>query len=286
MDKFSATWVSHSSINDFIKCPRLYFLKNVYKDAKSNHKITLMSPPLALGQVAHEVLEGLSVLPRAERFRESLIEKLDKVWERISGERGGFLNDDNEYLYKKQAQEMMRRVMNNPGPLERMAVKIKADLPHYWLSEEEQIILCGKVDWLEYLEDTKSVHIIDFKTGKNEEVDDSLQLPIYLLLVKNCQEWPVLGVSYWYLALRDNMENQELPDEKEAYEKVIKIAREIKLARQLKNFKCPKDGCFACEPFERILRGEAKCVGVNEYNADVYILPEINEHSDKASIIL
>src|ERR1035437_4279352 len=33
-DKFNAVWVSHSSIGDFLKCPRLYYLHNVYKNDK------------------------------------------------------------------------------------------------------------------------------------------------------------------------------------------------------------------------------------------------------------
>ena len=63
-DKYTAYWVSHSSINDFLKCPRAYFLKNVYKDPKTGRKIKLISPPLALGQAVHEVVESLSVLTK------------------------------------------------------------------------------------------------------------------------------------------------------------------------------------------------------------------------------
>ena len=62
-DKFKAIWLSHSSIADYLKCPRLYFLRNVYKDPITNHKITVMNPHLALGQIVHEVVESLSILP-------------------------------------------------------------------------------------------------------------------------------------------------------------------------------------------------------------------------------
>ena len=55
-------------------------------------------------------------------------------------------------------------------------------------SPEENIILCGKIDWLKYNEDTDSVCIIDFKTGKHDENGESLQLPIYQLLLKNLQK--------------------------------------------------------------------------------------------------
>jgi len=43
------------------------------------------------------------------------------------------------------------------------------------------------VDWLEYKEETDSVRIIDFKTGKFDEDPDSLQLPIYYLLATHTQ---------------------------------------------------------------------------------------------------
>ena len=187
-DKFSAVWVSHTSIRMFRECPRAYYLGNIYRDPLTNHKIKIMSPPLALGQAVHEVIESLSVLPAAKRMNESLVLKLDTVWEKVSGKNGGFVDIDTEHQYKTRGQEMLRRVMNHPGPIVNPAVKIKQDLPYYWLSEEDNIILCGKLDWLEYLPDTDGVHIIDFKTGKRNEDPTSLQLPIYHLLAHHCQK--------------------------------------------------------------------------------------------------
>jgi ATP-dependent helicase/DNAse subunit B len=271
-DKFSAVWVSHSSIGDFLKCPRAYFLKNIYKRAETGHKITLMSPPLALGQTVHEVLEGLSVLPTEERFREPLLQKFNQVWEKVSGKKGGFGSDEQEQKYKQRGEAMLRRVMAHPGPVANLAVKIKMDLPHYWLSEEDGIILCGKIDWLEYAPDTDTVRIIDFKTGKNEEDGTSLQLPIYALLVTNCQKRQATGVGYWYLDRDNELTEADLPDLDEAREKILKIAKEIKLARKLNLFKCPHQGCAFCKPLETVVRGEAELVGTNEYNADVFVL--------------
>ncbi|MEA3355385.1 MAG: PD-(D/E)XK nuclease family protein [Patescibacteria group bacterium] len=272
-DKYSATWVSHSSISDWLICPQAYFLKNVYKDPKTNHKISLISPPLALGSAVHEVIEGLSILPVNKRFDESLIAKFDKVWEKFSGEKGGFINEGEENRYKEKGKEMLRKVMKNPGPLKNLAVKIQMDLPHYWLSEKDNIILCGKIDWLEYLEKEDKVHIIDFKTGKKSEQSESLQLPIYYLLVTNTQKRPVKKASYWYVNLDKKPVEQKLPNIKKAKEKILKIAKEIKLARQLERFKCPTNGCRACKQMKRIINGEGKLVGVDNIRRDVYILP-------------
>lgn len=287
-DKYTAVWVSHSSISDFLRCPRAYYLKNVYKDPKTNHKIKLMSPPLALGSAVHEVLESLSVLARDKRFAEPLLARFDRVWEKLSGKRGGFFDTDTEYKYKVRGQEMLKRVEKHPGPIAKQAVKIQQDLPFFWLSEEDNIILCGKIDWLEYLPESDSVHIVDFKTGKTDEDGESLQLPIYHLLVHNCQKRKVTKASYWYLERNDDLSEQALPDLAEAEAKVLAIARDMKLARQLERFKCPAgaDGCRDCRPLEAILRREGEFVGNDDFNADVYILPRAVATTAETSVIL
>jgi ATP-dependent helicase/DNAse subunit B len=285
-DKYSAVWVSHTSMSDFLKCPRAYFLKNVYKDPKTGHKMQLMAPALALGQAVHEVIESLSVLPTQKRFSESLLDKYERAWKKVTGVRGGFTDSALEATFKEQGAQMLRRVMQHHGPLDNLAVKIQEDLPHYWLSEEDGIILCGKVDWLEYQPSTESVHIIDFKTSKSEEQESSLQLPIYHLLVHNTQKYTVSGASYWYLRMADEPVEKELPDLEEAHEQILEIAKKMKLARKLELFKCKTDGCFACTPMERVLRGEAEFVGLNQYRQDVYILPSNRSVEPHESVIL
>jgi len=219
-DKYSATWVSHSSISDFLKCPRAYFLRNVYKDSATGHKMTIMSPPLSLGQAVHEIIESLAILPVDERLRISLVKKLDPVWLKISGKKGGFKTHSEEMVYRQRGMQMLINLQEDPGPILRKAIKIKSSigLPNYWLSEDDNIILCGKIDWLEYREKDDSVHIIDFKTGKNEEPEDSLQLSIYLLLATNTQSKKVSGVSYWYLDRDEGLIEKKLPDMKKSFE--------------------------------------------------------------------
>ncbi|CAN5236143.1 hypothetical protein BH09PAT2_BH09PAT2_01140 [soil metagenome] len=285
-DKYAAIWVSHTSISDFSKCPRSYFLKNIYKDPKTNRKIKLMSPPLALGQAIHEVIDSVSVLPVEKRFSEMFMNRFERAWENVKGKKGGFASDDSEAIYKAQGREMIARLTKHPGPLARKAVKIKQDLPNSWLSEEDNIILCGRVDWLEYLPETDTVHIIDFKTGKNDEDANSLQLPIYYVLVSNCQHRRVSKISYWYLERNDDLTEMPLPDAAEANAKILDIARQIKVARQLERFKCPTDGCRNCKPFEDIIEGKAEFVYVDSYNSDVYILDSSSENIEDMSEIL
>lgn len=287
-DKFAATWVSHTSINDYLKCPRAYYLNNVYKDPGSGHKVKIMSPALALGQAVHEVVESLSVLPTKDRFKEPLLTKYERAWAKVSGIKGGFRSEDQEHQFKERGAAMLTRVMNHPGPLLNLAVKIKMDLPYYWLSETDEIILCGKIDWLEYFPDTDSVHIIDFKTSKRDEEAGSLQLPIYYLLASHCQHRRVAKASYWYLDRQDELSEKVLPDPEASEEQILKVAKEIKLARKLNRFKCPhgEAGCVACRSMEAVVKGKAHFVGVNEYNQDIYVLDKQQHTVEDQSEIL
>lgn len=287
-DKFTALWVSHSSISDFLKCPRAYYLKNIYKDPESGRKFQITSAPLSLGSAVHEVVEALSEISTQDRFKQPLLEKFEEAWKKYSGKMGGFVSTNHEEEYKQRGRDMIRRIINNPGPLKNLSVKLKGDLPQYWLSESDEIILCGKIDWLEYLPATDSVHVIDFKTSKQEEDKNSLQLPIYHLLVKNTQKRQVSKASYWYLRFSDELVEKELPNLEEAHQTIMNIAKKMKTAKKLGVFKCPNGeaGCFACKPLEQVLHGGAKHVGVGSYNRDIYILSDVSSDIDTDSEIL
>lgn len=287
MDKFSAVWLSHSSISNFKNCPRAYYLASIYRDPRTGHKIALTSPAMSLGSAVHDVLESLSVLPTTDRFKVSLLERFESAWAKVSGSVGGFPDLETESRYKKRGEDMLRRVMAHPGPLTGKAVKIKMDLPYYWISEEDNLILCGKLDWLEYNESDDSVNILDFKTGNSEEAVDSLQLPIYHLLAHNCQTRTIKKASYWYIARDDMPISKNLPDLDKSKELVMKVGKEMKLARSLERFKCHsgESGCKHCLPLEKILRGEAVFVGTGEYGTDLYAIVE-NSSSLPSSEIL
>jgi CRISPR/Cas system-associated exonuclease Cas4 (RecB family) len=266
-------WVSHSSISDFASCPRAYYLKNIYRDPKTGHKVKVMSPALALGQAVHDTLESLSTIPAASRFATPLLTRFDASWKKISGKSGGFTSQDDEYRFRRRGEAMITQVQANPGPIALPAVKLQDDLPSFWLSESESIKLCGKIDWLEYIPATNSVRIIDFKTSKSPEPADSLQLPIYYLLAGKVQERTVSALSYWYLEISPVPQDQPLPDLASSAETLLKLARKIKLARQMERFVCPSSGCFKCRELERVLKGEGELIGIDDYGADVYILP-------------
>ncbi|MEK7123875.1 MAG: PD-(D/E)XK nuclease family protein [Patescibacteria group bacterium] len=277
-DKYTAIWVSHSSMGDFLKCPRAYYLHNVYKDPRTGRKINIVNPSLSLGQAVHTTLESLKNIPVEERMNRDLLADFERAWTDVSGKKGGFKNEVEESEIKARGKAMIERVIKNPGPIARKTVRLKEGRngmpPNFFLSEDENIILCGLIDWLEYIEENDSVRVLDFKTGKHEENEESLQLPIYLLLLNALQGRKVSGAAYWYLDRDDNPVDVPLPDADSAFKKVFAAAMQVKEAREKKAFDCPRGdkGCFACEPYEAILNGEAEYLGVGGYGQDIYFV--------------
>jgi len=273
-DKYSAVWTSYSSISDFLECPRAYYLNNVYKDPETRRKINLITPAMALGHAVHNTIEPLAKVPADKRMSQPIRERFEQEWQHVSGARGGFRAADQEATMKERGAAMLERVIANPGPLTKKASRIPEHAsgmpPNFYLSQDDNIILCGKVDWLIYDEEHDGVHVLDFKTGKHDEASDSLQLPIYLLLTTHCQHKNVVGASYWYLDRADEPKEKTLPAYEEAYARVLSTAQSMKAAREQQAFTCPSNGCRACAPLERIVAGEATYLGVNDINQDMY----------------
>jgi ATP-dependent helicase/DNAse subunit B len=267
-DKFKALWVSHSSLSDFLKCPRSYYLKNIYKNPETKRKVVVTSPFLSLGSAVHNVLERLAEIPVADRPNTDLIAIFENEWKRYTGEIGGFSSAEQELAFKERGISMLDNVKTNLEPLTLETVSMGEELPYVWLSADQNIILCGKVDWISRQDD--GIHIIDFKTGKNEESEDSLQLPIYAFLAKSILKEKNIKISYWYIDSSAQPVSMKIPDLKEAYEKVLKISLEIKAAKESNDLKCKRGGCFACRDLEKVLTGEAKYVGVGDYNKDIF----------------
>jgi ATP-dependent helicase/DNAse subunit B len=267
---YGAVWLSPSSLSDFEKCPRLYFLRNVYKNPKTGRKIHVANPYMSLGVAVHRTIDSISSLPKDIRFTASLHGVFENIWKDISGEIGGFVNTEHESKFKEKGSAMITRIEKTPGPLKNYALKIKEKIPNMWLSETNLLVLCGVVDWIEVLFDG-SLHIIDFKTGKNDE-EGRLQLPIYYLLVKSYFKNEISRLSFWYLQKEDLPREAELPDVEETIKDLIKRGNEIRGFRKQKEILCSEGGCSYCFEYEQVLRGKVKYVGVDTFmNRDVYL---------------
>lgn len=304
-DKYKAIWMSHSSINDYEKCPRLYYLHNIYKN-KNNRKINIVSPYMSLGIAVHNVIEDLKNYKSEERVKIDLLNNFEKEWEKYHGKIGGFKNKEEEDNFKNRGIDIIKKVLIDYKMLINKTIPLSSYytgdmLPNYYISEEENIILCGNLDWIEYVPAQKEgsrgvLSVIDFKTGKNEEKINSIQLPIYKLILENLQsKWKVNNGKYWYFEsgiVTERVLDQRLLEEVKS--KIIKLGIEIRDKKYTwannarfgkagwvekenmeENFKClsASDLCD-CKKYEKIITGDplAEYVGVDMYGKDAYFI--------------
>lgn len=248
----------------------------MYKSPETRNKMSIVSPHMSLGIAVHEVLEGLGDYKAEDRLKRDLLQDFENAWSKVTGIRGGFKTSEEEKEFKDRGLAMIHNVIKDSRFLGNKIIKLKRETmnPNFLIDEDKNIILNGLVDWIEYLPETDSLHIVDFKTGKKEESDSSLQLPIYLLLCNALQKRPVTKASYWYLE-SDKIVEKQLPDLKQAERDVLEVARKVADARSKNEFKCPggEAGCFNCLPYEKILKKDPayKFVGVGGFNQDLYV---------------
>ncbi len=307
-DKYKAVWMSHSSMGDYEKCPRLYYLHNIYKN-KDNKKINITSPYMSLGIAVHNVVEALKVLKSEDRKIKilDLENDFELEWEKYVGKTGGFESEQQRSEFKSRGVEMIKNVIADPKILVNKTISTKSYydgdmLPNYYISEAENIILCGNVDWIEYMDPNENnkngaLKVIDFKTGKNEEKDNSPQLFIYKLLIEKLGcKWPVMSGAYWYFE-NGSVVEKDLNDAefiKNLEEKIIKIGVEIRDNRYVwserarfnkpgwlekenfaDNFKCTSTSQFCdCKKYEKIINGDpsVEYVGTDMYGKDSYFI--------------
>jgi hypothetical protein len=259
----------------------------MYKNPKTGKKISVVAPALSLGVAVHNVLEGLGQFKAEERMHRDLLAWFNKEWSVVAGKKGGFTSDEQEEEYKARGVRMIETVVKDPRFLTNKTVKLPKGTmnPNFWLTDT--IILNGLIDWIEYLPEDDSLHLVDFKTGKNEEKEGSLQLPIYLLLCKELQKRAVTKASYWYLE-SDTMVEKKLPDVEEARALVLERALPVRAARERalkedpeKVFVCPHgaDGCRGCRDFEAVVakiktgEGSAEFVGTGNFGQEMWHCP-------------
>ena len=266
----NAVFISPSSLSDFEKCPQLYFYRNVYRSPRGL-KIQIINPALALGQIMHDTLEIFLKLPVNERIEAVLKEKFDFSFSNLAGEKGGFLSPEEEKAHRDRGQEMLSRFWKN----EHFKGAEKEKIPDFPKMElGDNLILTGKLDWLE--KEGDFYHLVDFKTGKNEEKEDSRQLPIYAVLISGLFKTEKIKASYWYLDKEETIRDFTLPDLKETLAYLKNKGEIIKMVRTTNSFRCRSGGesCWACRDMLAIAKGQGKLVSMDPINRkqEIYIL--------------
>jgi len=185
-------YLSYTSLKDFLKCPRSYYLKDLYKDPKNNYRLQVASPHLSLGSVVHDSVKWFLDEPEKPTL-EQTIEKFRNLWLKFRKKRGGFSSDEEEGNFGRRGLAMIENFVKNWQVLEKAAQGVT--FPKYNLVDN--VILIGNFDYIGQFEDG-SLHVIDFKTGANDE-QDALQLYIYAILAESNLGKSVSEAGFWYL---------------------------------------------------------------------------------------
>ncbi|MFP4029673.1 MAG: RecB family exonuclease [Candidatus Brocadiia bacterium] len=163
--------ISHSQINEFLRCPRKYHL----------HRRLQIPPaftpaPLIFGGAVHEALAAYhqARLEGQQLGPDTLMEVFDERW--MAEERPvRYGNGENKESLRDKAYRMMETYLEDPrgiGPPvaveEKIDVSLREDLPPVW----------GRIDLLEQDEDGRLV-LTDFKTASSRRSKDPSQLVLY-----------------------------------------------------------------------------------------------------------
>lgn len=262
-----ALFISYTGLKDFLKCPRSFYLKNIYRDPKSGYRIQIASAPMTLGSLVHDGIKWYLQTGR-NAAKEAVVAKFRNHWLKYRGKKGGFASNKEEGEFGKKGLKMIDNFFENLGVLEE-------NLPAYDFFRyriDESIVLNGRLDFLGVLPDG-SLHVLDFKTGSKDE-EDSTQLHTYAIMAESYFQKPVGKISYWYLE-RDSAPKEAVLDPlEEKLEWLTEKCRQVQEAVKVGEWVCIGGKCQDCKRYEAIIAGEGEFqFSDNDFKKDVYYLP-------------
>ena len=273
-------YISYTSLKDFLKCPRSYYLKDLYKDPKTSFRLQVASPYLSLGSVVHDSVKwfldeeparnaSASVAGGEKPTLEQTIEKFRNFWLKFRKKRGGFSSDEEEGNFGRRGLQMIENFVKNWQVLEK-AVPV-VTFPKYNLVDN--IVLIGNFDYIGQFEDG-SLHVVDFKTGA-KDIDDTLQLYIYAILAESNLGKEVSNAGFWYLDRDDGPKDIVLDPLPAKLDWLAEKAKELKKALEKAEWVCIKGDqlCRDCRDYQVILDGKAEFMFSDyRYKKDIYYL--------------
>lgn len=181
-------YLSPFKISMFLECPRRY--KFHYIDDLAG-KFKKPKPHFTMGENVHKALKEFfdSLLPQ-QRTKENLEKILRDIWRK---NRVGFQDREEERNFGLMALSMLEKFYQEEDINKKPLVLEK----NYKINLDKDIILQGKIDRIDVEND--ELVIIDYKTGKEPEETDYLQLVIYSIIVVQKINKKIKKAYYWYL---------------------------------------------------------------------------------------
>jgi CRISPR/Cas system-associated exonuclease Cas4 (RecB family) len=263
-----AIYVSYTALNDFLNCPRAYYLKNIYRDSRHDYRLQIASPYLNLGSLVHDTIRWYlesSDKPSVEQT----LKQFRNFWGKYRGKRGGFVSLEDEASFGKRGLQMLENFLANADVLGKsMPV---ASFPKFRIVDN--LLLIGNMDYVESLPDG-TLHIVDFKTGSKDE-DSPLQLYIYAILAENYYHRKVTKVSFWYLDRESKPKEVVLEPLQPTVDWLVEKGVQLKQAITNNNWICkrPDSPCRDCQDYTAVIEGKGEFLFTDEhYKKEVFFL--------------
>jgi len=254
---------SPSKLNLFEKCPKSYQF-NYLDPVCSKMKADLRKLPenifsfFTLGRAVHNAITLFFHAQEDSRTWENLKNTLKGTWmsevqwnkKPPLGELGGFKDLEEEREAYNQALLMLKNFFSMQIKDSKIVYLPTSDIRHS-IQDYQNLItpinenfdISGKFDLITENEDG-ALHIIDFKTGKNED-SDNFQLKFYKVLAEEKFGKPVSKTSFFFL--RSGKQKEFELDTQETDDLKSEIIKKIDLINQTKEFKPkPSNFCKFC----------------------------------------
>lgn len=263
-----AIYLSYTSLSDFLKCPRAYYLKNIYRNPKTGFRLQVASPYLSLGSTVHDSVKWYLEM-KGQVTKKQLEEKYRNLWLKYRGKRGGFESREQEADFGTRGLKILDNFFKNAQILEKITHQV--NFPKLNLFDD--VILMGNFDFVGEKADG-TLHVLDFKTGSQDE-KDPLQLYIYAILAESNLGKAVSSASYWYLDRDDSPKEIVLDPLEPKLEWLQEKAKELKQVIEGGMWVC-KNGeqlCWDCRDYQEIIdkKGEFQFSDFR-YKKDIYFL--------------
>jgi putative RecB family exonuclease len=182
--------LSPTAVACFRQCPQQYKFR--YVDHLGD-EYGGPRPYFTMGNHVHDTLkEFLTTVPLDQRNMETMVKLLRKNWRRY---RVGFRGQEDERRWAEKALAQLSSFMS------KCDIRVRPYLVEAWFETQitPGLILQGRIDRVDLQED-RTLHIIDYKTGNTPEASDWTQLYLDALVLSRKTPYSVSKASFIYLS--------------------------------------------------------------------------------------